>query len=198
MTSKMPEGLKDSECEKGHLGNCPPVPYVPPTDLLLTKDSTEMLKVKLANGTVFSMSIFTEGSPEDYLQHIIAVLCLIDQKGLHVQCKKHAKEMKNAAASLGALKRKSIGPQEPSSKKDQEALESEKTLTQELFVTATKQYNEAVGATYELLRNLLAGEPQTQWDCIVREMHECNLWAGADGKKKMEGSLRDSIPFQTA
>ena len=47
-----------------------------------------------------------------------------------MQCKKHAKEMKNAAAALGALKRKSIGLQEPSSKKDQEALESEKTLTQ--------------------------------------------------------------------
>jgi hypothetical protein len=77
-SSKTPEGLKDSECEKGHLGNRPPVPYVPPTDLLQTKDSSEMLKVKLANGTVFSMSIFAKGSLEDYLQHIIAVLCLAD------------------------------------------------------------------------------------------------------------------------
>ncbi len=72
-TSKMPEGLKDSECEKGHLGNRPPVPYVPPTNLLKAKDSTETLKVKLADGTVFSMSIFAKGSSEDYLQHIIAV-----------------------------------------------------------------------------------------------------------------------------
>ncbi len=47
------------------------------------------------------MSIFAKGSPEDYLRHIIAVLRLIDQKGLHEQCrKKHAKEMKNAAAAL--------------------------------------------------------------------------------------------------
>ena len=75
-----------------------------------------MLKVKLADGTVFSMSIFKKGSPEDYLQHIIAVLRLIDQKGVHVQCKKHVKEMKIAAAALGALKHKSIWPQEPSSK----------------------------------------------------------------------------------
>ena len=67
-----------------------------------------------------------------------------------MQCK-HTKETKNAAAALGALKSKANGPQEPSSKKDQEALESEKTLTQELFAIATKQYNEAVGATYELL-----------------------------------------------
>ncbi len=97
------------------------------------------------------MSIFPKGSPEDYLQHIIAVLCLIDQKGLHMQCKKHAKEMKNAAVALGALQRKSIGPQDSSSHQDQEALETKKKLTHELFLTATKQYNEAVGATYELL-----------------------------------------------
>ncbi len=46
-------------------------------------------------------------------------------------------------------------------------LETEKKLTHELFSTASKQYNEAVAATYELLRNLLAGEPQTQWDRII-------------------------------
>jgi hypothetical protein len=108
-SSKTPEGLKDSECKKGHLGNRPPVPCVPPTDLLQTKDSSKTLKVKLADGTVFSMSIFAKGSLEDCLQHVIAVLHLINQKGLHVQCKKHAKEMKNAAATLGALQRKSVG-----------------------------------------------------------------------------------------
>ncbi len=98
-SSKTPKGLKDSGCEKGHLGNRPPVSYVPPTDLLQTKDSSETLKVKLADGTVFSMSFFAKGAPEDYLQHIIAVLHLIDQKGFHVQCKKHTKEMKTAAAA---------------------------------------------------------------------------------------------------
>jgi hypothetical protein len=151
-------------------------------DLLQTKDSSETLKVKLADGTVFSMSIFAKGSPEDYLQHIIAVLHLIDQKGLHVQCKKHTKEMKNAASALQAIQRKSVGPKESSANKDQEDLKEEK-LTRELLSTANKQYNKAVGATYKLLRNLLAGEPQTQWDRIVREMHERDLWAGADGKK---------------
>jgi hypothetical protein len=154
-SSKMPGGR-----EKGHLGNHPPVSYIPPTDLLQTKDSTETLKVKLADG-LFSMSVFAKGSPEDYLQHIIAVLRLIDPKGLHVQCKKHANEMKNAAAALGALQHKSIGLQDLSFKKDQEALMTEKTLTQELLATATKSYNEAVEATYKLLRNLLAGKPRT-------------------------------------
>ena len=85
------------------------------------------------------MSIFAKGSPEDYLQHIIAVLHLIDQKGLHVQCKKHAKEMKNAAAALGALQRKSAAKKDQEAlKAEKEALKREKTLTQELFMTAIK------------------------------------------------------------
>ena len=100
------------------MGNRPPVPYVPPTDLLQTKDSSETLKVKLADGTLFSMGIFAKGSPEDYLQHIIGVLRLIDQKGFHVHCKKHAKEMKTAAAALGTLERKSVGPRYSDSKQD--------------------------------------------------------------------------------
>ncbi len=85
-----------------------------------------MLKVTLANGTVFSMSIFAKGTQEDYLQHIIAVLHLIDQKGFHVQCKKHAKEMKTASAAQGILKHKSLGPRDSDSDQDQEALETEK------------------------------------------------------------------------
>jgi hypothetical protein len=183
-------GVERLRVQEGAFGESPACP-VRPAYGSTTDESSKTLKVKLADGTVFSMSIFAKGSPEDYLQHVIAVLRLINQKGLHVQCKKHAKEMKNAAATLGALQRKLVGPHGPSlNKKDQEALETEKeafktekTLTQELLATATKQYNEAVAATYELLRNLLAGKPQTQWDRIVREMHERDSWAGADGEK---------------
>jgi hypothetical protein len=189
-SSKTPEGLKDPECKKGHLGLRPPIPYVPPTDLLQVKDSTEMLKVKLPNGTVFSMSIFAKGSPEEYLQHVIAILRLVNRKGLDKQCKDLNKVMKMAAAALGAAKEKSIGPQDLSFKKDQEAYKNEveaprieKAQTQEMLKTTTKDYNKAVASTYELLHNLLASEPQTQWDCIIVEMHGHDSWAGLNGEK---------------
>ncbi len=71
------------------------------------------------------MSIFTKGSPEDYLQHIIAVLHLIDLEGFHMQYKKHAKEMKTAAVALETLEL-SVGPWDSDSEQDQEALETEK------------------------------------------------------------------------
>ena len=68
-----------------------------------------------------------------------------------MQCRKHAKEMKNATSALRAIQRKSSGPKESSDNKEQEDLETKEKLTQELLLTAHQQYNEAVGATYELL-----------------------------------------------
>ncbi len=92
-SSKASDGLKDSEC-KGSWGVRPPIPYVPPTDLLQTKESSDNLKVKLPNGTVFTMTIFAKGNPEDYLSHVQAVLRLINQKGLDKQCKRLQKELR--------------------------------------------------------------------------------------------------------
>jgi hypothetical protein len=200
-SSKANEGLKDSESKKGHLGKCPPIPYVPPMDLLQAKDNTEILKVKLPNASVFYMIIFAKGSPEEYLQHVIAILCLINQKGLDALIVVHNKEMKSAAAALGALKQKSIGPVYLGSSKDleackneKEALKLEKALTQEMLVNAIKAYNEDVAATYKLLHNLLA-KPQTQWDRIIQKMHEHDLWAGENGEKHNGKHPKSYITF---
>jgi hypothetical protein len=93
--------------------------------------------------------------------------------------------------ALVALKQKTIGPWDASSDKDPEAtkatkesLQTEQTQTQEILESANKGYLEAVEATYKLLRSLLAGKPQTQWDRIVKEMHERDSWAGPDDKKQ--------------
>ena len=59
-----------------------------------------------------------------------------------------------------------------------------------------KQYNEVVASTYELLRNLLAGEPQSQWDRIMREMHERDSWAGVDRKRHDEKRPKTWTSFQ--
>ncbi len=76
-----------------------------------------------------------------------------------------------------------------------EALKIEKAQTQEMLKASTKGYNEAVAATYELLCNLLAGKLQTQWDCIIVEMHEHDLWAGPDGKKHEGKRCRGYFAF---
>ncbi len=58
-TLKSLKGLKDLECTKGQLSSQPPILYVPPTDLVTTKEAPESLKIKLLNGTIFNMSIFS-------------------------------------------------------------------------------------------------------------------------------------------
>jgi hypothetical protein len=71
---KSPEGLKDSECMKGNLSHRPPIPYVPPKDLLQAVDKIETIKIKVADGSTVNMKVFLIGSPEEYLGHILAVL----------------------------------------------------------------------------------------------------------------------------
>ncbi len=84
-TLKSPKGLKDLECEKGQLSSSPPIPYIPLTDLLTTKEVPESLKIKLPVGTIFNMSIFFQGDTEEYLAHVVAVLGLINQTHHAVQ-----------------------------------------------------------------------------------------------------------------
>ncbi len=69
----------------------PPVPYVPPADLVTPKEAPESLKMKHLNGTLFNMSILSQGNSKEYLMHIIAVLRIIKQKGLDIQCRKFGK-----------------------------------------------------------------------------------------------------------
>jgi hypothetical protein len=85
------------------------------------------------------------------------------------------------------LQQKPIGPKEKPSKKDHGDTETsdevERKQTLEILKTAKEQYGEVIATTYEVVRNLLAGEPLTQWDRIVREMHESDSWAGPDGEE---------------
>jgi hypothetical protein len=79
MTHKsLPEGLLESE--KGTLTIQLPIPYVPPIDLHKKRD-IKQIKVKLPNGTNFQMSAFGQENNEEYLVHVIAVKCLLEQKG---------------------------------------------------------------------------------------------------------------------
>jgi hypothetical protein len=204
---KSPEGLKDHECEKGNLSHRPPILYVPPTDLLPATTKPDIIKIKVSDGSTVSMKIFLVGSPEEYLSHIVAVLHLIDCKGLREQSSMFYGEMKNAAAALKALKkRKARESMENDSEADDEQSDEvseadkvEEIQSQDIFKDAKAKYAKAIEATYKVMRSLLAGDPQTQWDRIVKEMHEGDSWAGPDGKEHQgKAGLGATKPFPTA
>jgi hypothetical protein len=112
--------LKDLECKKGLLSSRPPIPYVLPAYLVTTKEVPESLKIKLPGGTVFNMSIFSQGNTKEYLAHVVAVLCLISQKGLNVQDRELAKTVDKLARTLENLQ-KPVGPKGVTPKDDKES-----------------------------------------------------------------------------
>jgi hypothetical protein len=85
-TLKSPNGLKNAECEKGQLNNRPPIPYVPETDIIMPKENPQVHKVKLPDNSHLNMQIYSCGNNKEYLMHIIAVLCVIKQRGLDSRC----------------------------------------------------------------------------------------------------------------
>jgi hypothetical protein len=84
---KSPDGLKDAECKKAQLSHWPPIPYLPVVDIVTPKEEPQHCKVKLLDASHLSMPIYSHGNNEEYLAHIVAVLCIIEQKGLPKKCR---------------------------------------------------------------------------------------------------------------
>ncbi len=75
----LPEGLTKSKCKKRKLVAQPPILYVPSLDLH-ERQETKQIKVKMPDGTNFQMAAFGYGNNKEYLIHVIAILCIIEQK----------------------------------------------------------------------------------------------------------------------
>ncbi len=88
---KSPDGLKDAECENGQLSHQPPILYVPVVDVVTPKEEPQVFKIKLPDASHLSMPIYSRGNNEEYLVHIVAVLQVIEQKGLPKKCQVLAK-----------------------------------------------------------------------------------------------------------
>ena len=84
---KSPDGLKDTECKKGQLSHRPPIPYVPVVDIVTPKEEPQVFKIKLPDASHLSMPIYSRGNNEEYHTDIVAVLRVIEQKGLPKKCR---------------------------------------------------------------------------------------------------------------
>jgi hypothetical protein len=138
--------------------------------------------VKLPDPSHLSMPIYSRENNKEYLAHIIAVLRIINQKGLPEKCRTLAKAVERWSEALQNL---------------QEAVDSRKTIltsvdvtarkveidqTQQMLQEAQKAHNKAIAKTYEQLRNLLSGDAQSQWDSVCCEMHKGDSWAAVNSE----------------
>ncbi len=83
---KSQDGLKDTECEKGQMSHRPPISYVPVIDIVTPKEEPQIFKIKFPDASHLSMPIYSHVNNKEYLTHIVAVLQVIDQKGLPKKC----------------------------------------------------------------------------------------------------------------
>jgi hypothetical protein len=138
----------------------------------MPNEEPQLYKVKLPDASHLSIPIYSQGNNEEYLAHIVAVLCIIEQKGLPKKCRVLAKALVRWSEALKNLQEAAESWDTISTSVDVMARKVEIKQTTQMLQEAQRAHNKAIAKMYEQLRNLLFGNAQPQWDCVCREMHE--------------------------
>jgi hypothetical protein len=139
------------------------------------------LKVTLPDASHISIPTFSHGNNEEYLVRVVAVLRIIEQKGLPRKCRVLAKAVAKWSKALKSLQEAAESRNTVSTSIDVTACKVEIEQTSSMLQEAQKAHNKAAAKTYKQLRNLLSGDAQSQWDRICREMHKRDSWAAVNG-----------------
>ncbi len=169
---KSPDGLKDAECKKGQLSHQPPIPYIPVVDIDTPKEEPQLFKVKLPDVSHLSMPIYSCGNNKEYLAHIVAVLPIIEQKGLPKRCRMLTKAVARWSEALKNLQEAAGSQETVLTSVDVLACKVEIEQTQQMLQESQKAHNKAIAETYEQLRNLQSGDAQSQLDRVCHKMHK--------------------------
>ncbi len=179
---KSPNGLKDVECKKGQLSHRLPIPYVPVVDVVTPKEEPQLYKVKLPDVSHLSIPIYSRGNNEEYLAHVVAVLCIIKQKGLPKKCRVLAKAVVRWSKVLKNLQEAAESQDTVLMSVDVQARKVEIEQTAQMLQESQKAHDKAIAKMYKQLRNLLSGDAQSQWDRVCRKMHERDSWAAVNSQ----------------
>jgi hypothetical protein len=192
---KSPDGLKDAECKKGQLSHRPPIRYVPVVDIITPKEEPQVFKIKLPDASHLSMPICSHGKNKEYPLHIVAVLQVIEQKGLPKKCQVLAKAVARRSEALKNLQEAVESRDTVLTSVDVTARKVEIERTHQMLQDAQKAHNKAITKSHEQLRNLLYGDAQSQWDCVCRKMHERDSWAAVNGQVAKGRRLQTWMSF---
>jgi hypothetical protein len=92
-----PEGLKPQECEREGFMK-PPIAYIPEKDIIDRQDCT--LQIMVSDDMHLTITVFHQGTPEQFLSHLPMVLETIHQLKLDKVYQDVCKEDKEAEKSL--------------------------------------------------------------------------------------------------
>jgi hypothetical protein len=99
------EGLKDSECKRGVITTQPPIPYVAAVDPYKKAEKTK-IKTRLPDGTNYQMVPFCSGTNKEYVNHLIAMIRLVEQKDLENFVERAFTAVKELEDKIGPLQKK--------------------------------------------------------------------------------------------
>jgi hypothetical protein len=146
---KSPNGLKNSKCKKGQLSNQQPIPYIAEMDIIMPKEELQVLNVKLPNNSHLNMSIYSRGNTKEYLMHIVAVLCIIKQKGLDAKCRRLGKAVVRQSKTLKNLLNAAGSRDTDLTDVDIQARKVEIEQTQQMLQESQKAHDKAIAKIYE-------------------------------------------------
>ena len=191
------DDVKDGDCERGRVTQRPPISYAQfKYPLWVTEPNT--IKIKLPGGDQFTCDLMNDAdNAETYLKWIQVYDHVLGKKNLRANLDVATKEQKKLLKEM----KKFLKIPKRETPENKVARELEVAATKVKLMDASAVHAIAIGACYDLFRQLLAGDPQVQWDRIVGEVHKVNPWTPLDGTKhkglwmNTSESLKDCIMF---
>jgi hypothetical protein len=189
--------VKDSDCERGKVTQRPPISYVQfkYPKWIFKPDS---IKVKLPGGDQYTCDLMNNASNmETYLKWVQVYGHVLGKKNLRVPLNVATVERKKILKDM----KKFLKVPKKETPENKVIREHEVAATKVKLTEASAVHATVTKACYDLFRQLLADDPQIQWDHIVREVHNNNPWIRMDGMKnrglrmKTSKLLQDCITF---
>ena len=127
------------------------------------------IKTRLPDDTNYQMVPFRSGINKEYVNHIIMMIPLVEQKDFENSVEKAFTAVKELEDKIGPLHKK-LNMSKSQQEKDN--LQKLIDLAEKLLEQAEKNALKEIVKAYELIRTYFVGEAHTQWDKVVQEMHQ--------------------------
>jgi hypothetical protein len=191
-----PEGLKDLECKRITLRECPPIPYVPKKDSveeMVSSLKAESLKTQISKRKEVQVSFWHSGTREAFLMHVGSALNAIKKRGpfkahkeaneAYVEQRNLVKQAKAALAKIDRTTSKGARTSKKSSNKHKEAsvtanapephlqamYQLDLKKARDTAENANAKAESAAQDMFQFYTNLLSVDAKYAWNKIVQE-----------------------------
>ncbi len=189
--------MSNTDCEKGHVTQRPPIPYAVSKNGLLVSTLRETIKIKRPKGESKQSFLGNRADGEEYLKHLMSFFHFMEKKGCKADLEKASQVTLSVTTALKKLTKAQHGEKDPAKAERLTKVEDAKVR----LIDAKVAESTLACLAYDLFCKLLRDKPKIEWDWIVTDMHTKNPWEDIKGVKhnslcgKLQQSLTDCIEF---